>query len=302
MTSVSSAGVPSAAGQTGHGGAGWCEGYVNITSAADVFDFANRHCETLDGSLTVSGSNTPDLDKLTPSPLRTITGSLNISTASDLKSIAGLAGLRTIGRSLSVSTNPLLESLAGLESLERVGMDPCTDSITIQGNSALTSIDALRNATLTGTIYIGANDALTSLAALGHLRQSGDLFIAGGKSVTELGLGELEECGDCKISSLPRLKELALPNLKRAQRLLISNNVRLVTLALPQLETVAKDFSVTINDELTSIGGLDRLVSVGTMQIAENPKLAQCFVDALGARLGACQSRCGSNDEAATCP
>jgi hypothetical protein len=289
-------------GSGGSGGAGYCQGYVVLRTDSDLLDFANRQCETLDGSLSVVDYPITSLDRLAPSSLRTITGSLSVAMASGLKNLKGLAGLRRIGGSLSVGSNSALENLDGLESLESIGTDPLADGLFVQDNRELTNIDALQHARITGKVSIMASEKVTSLAGLAGVTQSGELFITGVPELKELRLDALAECADCKISTLPKLQRLELPSLKRAQVLLISSHLRLTSISLPVLETVERSFSVIVNDALTSVGTLDTLSSVGMLQFAENPKLSQCFVDALGARLNACQSRCGGNDKMGVCP
>lgn len=285
----------------GGAGPGFCQGSITLRTLSDVAELASRNCETLDGSLGVT-YQVDNLDALAPSTLRTITGSLSIGQTSNLKSLAGLSGLRRIGGSLSVGSNELLENLSGLESLEQIGSDPNVDSITIQANPKLTSFDAIGSARITAGVMIMASEALTSVAGLKGLSQSGSLWISGAPSLKEIRLDALTECAECKITSLLKLQRLELPSLKRAQVLRVASNLRLQTLSLPLLQSVERELSVIVNDALTSVGTLEQLSSVGVMQFAENPKLPQCFVDALGARLNACQIRCGSNDEKATCP
>jgi hypothetical protein len=66
------------------------------------------------------------------------------------------------------------------------------------------------------------------------------------------------------------------------------------------LEQVDASLTIASNDVLSSLGALDELATVGSLTIAGNPALPQCFVDELDARLMACGS-CAGNDTTATC-
>ena len=71
-------------------------------------------------------------------------------------------------------------------------------------------------------------------------------------------------------------------------------------MSLPVL-TSAESFTVAGNQSLETLGTLNALLSVGTLTIAGNPRLPQCFVDALDLRLMACNMSCGGNDMTAVC-
>src|SRR5262245_30108299 len=159
-------------GQAGEGNAGaggepaTCTGDVGIGSEEDLVAFAQRRCEVLDGSFTITSPTLETLDSLAPSTLRTITGTLRIQENPALDNLEGFSGLEEIGRSFILQTSTVGD-LGGLETLRRIGSDPETDSLIVANNSRLENVAPLGGVTaqLSG-VDIAGNASLTSLTGI----------------------------------------------------------------------------------------------------------------------------------------
>jgi hypothetical protein len=169
-----------------------------------------------------------------------------------------------VGGTLVVSQNPLLEDVAALE-----GVDSMQLGVVVTGNDRLSSLQGIDRLRATNSVTIANNTALVEFG----------------------GLSDLEECGSF-LAAGNGLTALALPSLARAGSLSITGHAALLAIDLPVLTSVETSLTV---------GTLDALESVGTLIIAGNAAFPQCFVDALDARLSACNASCGGNDETATC-
>jgi Leucine-rich repeat (LRR) protein len=66
-----------------------------------------------------------------------------------------------------------------------------------------------------------------------------------------------------------------------------------------------RELSISDNQRLTSLSGLESLTDIEILRIQGNPALPQCEVEALSARLGVpcgtVDSPCAGNDDAASC-
>ncbi|HEX6276949.1 MAG TPA: hypothetical protein VFZ53_28105 [Polyangiaceae bacterium] len=295
-------------GQAGDGAGGAGEDVCSeakpivISSEEDLEAFAARGCETLDGSLFVTSETLTSFDALgQPSVLRTITGTLSIVDCPALVQIEGIRGLETIGGSLLVRGNGLV-NLGGLESLRRIGSDPANDAVVFTNNPTLTNVTALSGVTsVVASLSVSNNSELTSLEGLDGLVETSSVTIAGNALLAALdGLTELEQAMAITIASNAAIAEVSLPGLLGAGSLSITSNPALETVALPLLAS-AENLTIAGNAELTSVGTLSELTDVGLLVIAGNVKLPQCSVDALDARLMACDMSCGGNDTSATC-
>jgi hypothetical protein len=295
-------------GQAGDGAGGAGDGACSeakpivITSEADLQEFGARGCEVLDGSLTVSSETLTSLDALgQPSTLRVITGSLAINQNPLLEDIEGIRGLEEIGGSLVVrSTN--LVTLSGFESVRRVGADLVMDAVVLSDNPRLANVTALGELTsLVASLSVRNNPELTSLAGLDRLRDTSDITILGNALLAEIGgLTELEQAISITIASNVSLVSASFPNLLGVGSFSITTNPVLASIGLPLLAS-AENLTISGNDELLTVGTLSELDDVGSLIISGNPKLPQCFVDALDARLMACDMSCVGNDASATC-
>jgi hypothetical protein len=102
------------------------------------------------------------------------------------------------------------------------------------------------------------------------------------------------------VASNPGITSVAFPGLLEVGSLSITSNPLLASVGLPLLAS-AENLTIAGNEELTTVGTLSELSDAGQLIIAGNPKLPQCFVDALDERLMACNKSCSGNDANATC-
>ncbi len=304
-------GVTSATGGAAQGGDGTIGGSgggitcveseeVTITTEAELEAFAARGCEVLDGSLAISPFELVNLNGLTPSTLRKITGSLAIANTFYLEDIEGLGGLQEVGGTVTIAYNDALLDLGGLESLVSVGGDPSSDALIVASNASLTSLAALAKAALAVNLTVTDNPQLQDLTGLEGLVDTTSVTITaspGLKSVS--GLDNLSSCNSLSVSANDALMDVTLPALSTADYLLITTHPLLLAISVPNLLTVKGGLTVASNDVLTSLN-LDALTNVGALYIAGNPQYPQCEVDALASRLNVTCS-CGGNDATAVC-
>jgi len=288
------AGDVTSAGEGGAGGAQACSEDVLVTTRDELVEFAARGCEVLKGSLTIQSPTLVDLSDLAGNAPSWITGSLIVQQNAELTSVEGLAGLAEVSNTLVVMENAKLTNLGGLETMDGVG------SMVISGNEALSSVAGLTNAHV-NSIVVSNNAVLENVDGLGYLQGANSVTIVNSPALTEVRLPLLEECSACIFSANPALVTLVLNDLMWAGDLSIAAHGALTTVSLPHLYDVARSFTVADNAVLSNIGTLDDLETVGSLSIQGNPALPQCFVDALDARLMACNTSCTGNDPTATC-
>jgi hypothetical protein len=275
---------------------------VVIGSDAELVDFAELGCAVLDGSLTVRSETLTSLAALAPSSLLAIREDLVFDTNPALANIAGLAGIERIDGSLVIMNNAALATLDGLDKLLRLGSDAAANTLVVSQNPLLEDIAALNGVdSMRIGVVVTGNERLSSLQGIGRLIATNSVTIANNTALIEFGgLSDLEECGSF-LAAGNGLTSLALPSLARAGSLSITGHAALLAIDLPVLTSVETSLTFASNPVLETVGTLDALESVGTLTIAGNPAFPQCFVDALDARLSACNASCGGNDETATC-
>jgi hypothetical protein len=279
-----------------------CSEDVLITSVTELGAFAALGCQVLNGSLTVRSAEITSLDALAPSPLRAIREDLVFDQNPMLADIEGLSGLERIDGSLVVMSNAALPNLDGLDTLRRLGSNSVSNTLVLGQNPMLEHVTALAGVErMLLSVVITGNASLVTLAGVDRLRATNNVTLANNTALVDLvGLSDLEECGNF-LAAGNGLTSLALPSLTRADSLSITGHSALVAVSLPELTTIDTALTIASNPALETLGTLDALTSVNTLTIAGNTSLPQCFVDALDARLSACNASCGGNDESATC-
>lgn len=279
-----------------------CTGDVLITSVTELGAFAARGCQVLNGSLTVSSAELSSLDALAPTSLRVVREDLVFDQNSVLADIGGLIGLERIDGSLVVMSNAMLSNLDGLDTLRRLGSNSTSNTLVLGQNPVLEHVTALAGVDrMLVSVVATGNASLLTLAGIDGLRVANNVTLANNPALVDLvGLSKLEECGSC-LAAGNGLTSLALPSLTRADSLSLTGHSALVAVSLPALTTIDTSLTIASNPVLETLGTLDALASVGTLTIAGNASLPQCFVDGLDARLSACNASCGGNDVIATC-
>lgn len=209
-----------------------------------------------------------------------------------------------------------------------------TYSITTAADVA--QLAALQCNVVEGALQIGGAK-IDSLAGLESIHEiTGNLEMGG--SLPDLGgLKGLEKVGGTlRVDSVVNLNSFELPILKSvgAQVYFVADGAlrvkSLETIRLPALERVGTGpndeltivqwadlthvymdalksvtgiLNVDYNDELLTLNGLPSLTSARGLSVLLNPKLPQCEMDAIGARIGhpCSSSSCTGNDTTATC-
>jgi hypothetical protein len=294
-----------AGGGEAAGGAGptfTCDEDVSITSLAELEAFDALGCIVLDGTLTIRSPTLTSLDALSGTLTR-ITEALMVEANPALTNIRGLAGLTRIDGSLVVMDDARLTDLTGLDELDRLGSDSGVDTLVITSNPELESVEALGGLSqMLVSVVVTENTALTSLRGIDKVRVANSVLVANNPFLTELdGLSALEQAGTITFASNPTFQTLELPALVASGSLVITGHEKLGAISVPGLAEVGDSLTIAGNSMLTSLGALDELASVGTLTITGNPMLPQCAVDALDARLQACNGGCMGNDASATC-
>jgi|GEM_PF-3623478 len=252
-----------------------CEGNIELSSQAAVDAFMTDYgCSTVDGDLTVSGSDILDLSNL--SALTTINGSLILENNGSLTSLVGLENLASIDESLLIIDNDALTGLVGLEGLTSVDGDiRITENLYLQdliGLEGLTSIG--------GDLYLEKNVNLKNLEGLDNLIVVGaNLILIKNYDLTNISalenlisVGEdLVIDGNNDLTSLDGLENLT----SISSNLSIDDNDALTSLnALENLVYVSSNLSIESNDALTNLYGLGNLTSIdGNLRVSYNDNL-----------------------------
>lgn len=155
-----------------------------------------RSCQVVQGDLTVSLGEAPDLQPL--AGLKHVTGTLRVSNSPALDDLSGLDGLTSVG-ALEIRDNAGLDDLVGLAQLERAGR------VDVSNNPGLQTLKGLDGLTETGRLEI-RNNGLYNINGLGELRRVGDLVIEGNRKLNSLyGLRSIERARSVAISNNPAL-------------------------------------------------------------------------------------------------
>ncbi len=203
-----------------------------------------------------------------------------------LANLDGLANLTSIGGSLFVFENAVLDNLDGFASLEHVGMD-----VRLGYNDSLVSLDGLSGLTeVPGELAIGSIPKLETLSGLDNITSANYVWLTDLSGVINFrGLDGLTIIHDSlAITRNPRLFSfLAFGSLKTiGGHLQIVANPKLYTPTLIPLESIGGILEIRDNDGMTSLGGLNSLVSLGNnMNITDNASLPTCEAEEFRDRL-----------------
>jgi hypothetical protein len=228
------------------------------------------------GSLAVSNN-----DKLTSlSGLENITsvgGYISFSGNALLTSLNELGNLTSVGESIRILSNAALTSLSGLENITSI-----VEDLVINNNNVLTSLVGLENITSVGEdINISYNDVLTSFCSLYELINGGGLtgtYTVTGNAVN-LTQQEIIDGGSCPRIyigdlSLHFQSEVNAFNYSEVTGSLTINGSDITDLTpLSSLTSVGENLRVYYNTVLSSLSGLENLVSLRGLIIYNNPAL-----------------------------
>lgn len=139
-----------------------------------------------------------------------------------------------------------------------------------------TSLEAFADVeVVTGTLTIIGNTRLSSLDGLEHLRAVRNLVITENLALANIeGLSGLRHARNVTIGDNPRLENLhGLESLRSVDRLIVSKNGIFCSAGLSGL-TAAGEIVIDSNPRLLSLQGLENLESAGNVTIRNNPRLS----------------------------
>jgi hypothetical protein len=223
-------------------------------------------------SMDVTVRSPADMSMLPKSDCYDIYGKLVLQG----QSITSLAGLNNIN-----SVTELDLDHTGVTSIDTNHSLGIYGKLTVTGNSKLTNLKQLEFMTASTGILIDGNTALTSLDALAlddpKLEEvDGDVAITGNTVLTVIPLANLVKVtGTLTVSNNPAVTTLGLGKLATTGPIEISDNAKLATLAGFAATSIAGDLAIRNNAALTSLGTMNSLYRVtGNVTIDANPVLA----------------------------
>jgi hypothetical protein len=175
-----------------------------------------------------------------PGP-RIVEGDLDITNSSTL---GWYENLEVVTGTLTILGNTRLTSLDGLENLRAVKHLVISENVNLQDVEGLSGLRHAKSVTITG------NTRLENLQGLESIRKVDRLVVTKNGIFSTIGLDGLEEAGDVVISSNPRLLSLrGLSNLASADNVTIANNPRLSSESglLDNLREVSGKFDLRSN-------------------------------------------------------
>ena len=249
-------------------------------------------CDTVNGSLRVSGDDITNIDALTN---LVSAQEIYIEDNAALTNIDGLANLVAFSE-LSTSNNEAstnLESLASLNGFPELNISsneapthidgletsPIPDStLSISNNDALTNIDGLANLVRVQALFIENNGVLTNINSLTNLTSMGTLILSDNDSLTNIdGLANLTGSVYLIISNNDALTNIdGLGNLTDVWYLDISGDALTNIDGLANLTSGGQTVSISSNPALTNLDGLANLTSVVFLYLQSNISLGQC--------------------------
>jgi hypothetical protein len=249
------------------------EGNLEIRRNGDLESLEGLRVESASGLVVDGNPILTDLDGL--SSLTSLRMDLELHRNDALVDITGLGSLKELGGRFYCRFNARLASLEGLQNITRAL------SVGVEGNPLLTSVDGLRGLREVAGLYLESNPMLTSFDGLEALVFVQDvLWLFGNSNVTTLaGLRDLRIVGSLHLAYMSSLESLAgLEYVEILSGVSIHNNDRLVTTSGLNLATDgpgASEIGVVENPRLTSLEGFSGVASeVGNVSISDNESLA----------------------------
>ena len=264
----------------------------NITVKSGDFDFTSgasltalpSSCWQLSGTLTVDSSVT-SLAKL--GDLRGVQNL--VIKSSGLTSIDTPSPLAVSG-SVDIESNTKLTDLSNLSLPTDSACGTFLTSVTLSGNSALTSMDGLNQVScVIGATTISNNTKLETIDLSNAVRLEGGLTISGNSAATTLELTSLSSVtGDITISNNANLTNLGIWSALQFMHggITIDSNNSLTSLAGVITATangtigtgipVYGALTITNNAKLADIGDFDHLSWAESINISNNAALTYC--------------------------
>ena len=270
---------------------------VTIRSAADMTALPKTGCYDIYGKLTVQGS-----------AITSLAGLYELNSVNELD--LDHTGLTTIDskRPIGIYGKLTVTGNAKLANLRQLSFETAATGVLIDGNAALTSLDALglddpKLAEVDGDLAITGNAALVSVPLKNLTKITGALTITGNTMLKIVDLSRLATTGHVELADNPRLTTLAgfaattingdfairnnaalatlgtMSSLYRVTgSLTIDGNPALGSLAAftTSVKFVDQSLTITNNQNLSDLGALKHLSLVGAITITNNQNLVIC--------------------------
>lgn len=282
-------------------------GNVLLETQAEVDEFAKWHCTTIIGNLTIKGQRGAE-DQITDlaglQSLTEVGGMVSISDCDNLSNLKGLEYLSSInGGRLEIARNNSLQNLKGLSGLTIL------NELTISENASLVNLEGLENLKEVGGMVLESNPLLNALKGLDNVERMKSLRIDDSESLVDFhgfdtSISSLGTFVSINNHNLESLRGLILPSCKIDGGVEITDNWSLESLAgldfsqhvafsvsleynselkdisaMAAIKTIGRKLTIETCHRLTSLNGLENLISVGTanssesLEIFDNKKL-----------------------------
>lgn len=249
-------------------------GDISLQTQSEIEDFGKNNYNTIQGSISIGGSQHEPLDIVSLAPLLgidSISGNLSIIGTTTLPNLSGLQELKHVGGRVSIAYNQDLASVLGIENLVSVG-----GGFSIADNASLQSINLQMALETVEEDFSLARLAIPNIAAFSRLTSVGSLSLIR-LNITNLdGLNALVSSGfSLQLIENYRLENIrGLSNLNSVIDVSIWDNERLTSLS--GLEGITSSISLSIlrNTGLTDLTGLDNMTTFrGNLIVAGNRNL-----------------------------
>ena len=249
------------------------QGTVNIESQADLAQFADLDCFTVERHLFVQDTT-------------------------DITDLSALSGLRSTGGYIGIADNTALVD-ASLPNLEETG-----EGLVLEGNPALETIEFASLRHVSGYLHVFNNQSLQSASFPWLLGVGDDLIFAGNDALTNLDLSRLTcVMGTFIFEHSDALECLCLPNLVIVNGdFKVHFNGALKSLSAPVLTTVWGEVVIERNPQLAHLDLSCLEQVIGDFTVLHNFALAQCTVDELVADIDTIGGDVVTGDNAEECP
>ncbi len=220
---------------------------IRFESQIEISNFSvnNPDCTVLESYLEVGtaflpGTNNPPITNLLPlSQVEEIKGYLRINSYTNIKNFRGLENLTKIGGDLYVGNGFKMDSFEGLSSLDSI----------------------------MGSVRINYSD-VTALSGLSNLKYIGGSIIINNAPITDLDIPNLNHLGGLSLIDCPSLEDLnGFQNLTEINSILLDNMENLSEISgFTSLQKITGKLELTERHNLTDVGGLSSVDSIGTLK------------------------------------
>ena len=253
----------------------------------DSFQLNYPNCNNISGDVILKSTNITNLNGL--NNISNISGSLSIGNYGGgnnrLEDISGLSNLSNIGGHISIDYNDSLMDLTGLNNLSTVGdymqissnfklnnlsgftnLDSIGGTLTIEANFYLTNVEGFNNLSSLGSLRIWFNDNLETISFENLTNISNDIYISVNDNLSELsGFSNIVSINGNFTVRGSKLHSLsAFSNLSQ-----VGNSFGIYDCLVPNfsdftnLTNVGHNISISGNDSLIDLTGLENITSIG---------------------------------------